>query len=303
VVKGFDAAAGNDLADAQSFLKTLGYTDSVHWTFSVPFACIHMSPNHSPDFATAASELWSHLGSMRQNFDDMLATDNHRCVAKVAAIAASHARIWRDLAEHRLPKTLPSGGEDDDAWFLILEDDVEFCPQWLHRLEKEIHEAPADADMLKLSYFGHWREEDAPAANASSPFLEARSTMDAGGVSWNCVRDLTTGKGWASMPCTGFYAGNQAYLLRRRGAQKILDGMRGRPFQDIDVTIMDLVKTYVWRRVLAVEGPGENAPQQVEMRAPDVQAFLQVESQEISRQRMIHDMIPKCNKDPSDADI
>lgn len=168
----------------------------------------------------------------------------------------------------------------------------------MQRLEKEIQEAPADADMLKLSYFGHWRAGDAPLGNTSSPFLEAKDTMAAGGVLMNCFTDLITGKGFASMPCTGFYAGNQAYLLRRRGAQKILDGLRGRPFQDIDVTMMDLVKTYVWRRVLAVEGPtpiletpGANTK--------GGHSFLQVATLE----GQLASMIPVCNKDPADTGI
>merc|ERR1719326_2227867 len=139
IATGFNASSANEMSTASALLKKLGYTDSVHWTFSVPFACIHMSPNHYPDFATAASELWSHFGSMRQNFSDMIATNHHRCVAKVAAIAASHARIWRGLAERHLPATISGGKEDDNSWFLILEDDVKFCPRWLQRLQKEIH--------------------------------------------------------------------------------------------------------------------------------------------------------------------
>lgn len=257
-VIGFNASAPEEKVDAISFLSEVGYTQSVHWLFSVPFACLHTSPHTSPTLSYFFAEAWSHLGHVRQNFTELVATDSHACVAKVVGIAASHARIWKDLAEYRLPQNDgPNRFEDEDKWFLILEDDVILCPEWLRRLKEELPQAPEDADMLKLSYFGHWRPEDAllTSDNRSTPFLKANNTMDTYGVLSECMTDLLEGRGISSVPCAGFYAGNQAYLLKRRSARKLLAALSGQPFQDIDVTVMDLVNTYVWRRVLAVEGP------------------------------------------------
>mmetsp|Transcript_83605 Transcript_83605/g.159521 ORF Transcript_83605/g.159521 Transcript_83605/m.159521 type:complete len:438 (+) Transcript_83605:78-1391(+) len=324
-VLGFNASAPEEKVEAISFLSSIGYTQSVHWLFSVPFACLHTSPHTSPTLSYFFAEMWSHLGNIRQNFTELVATDSHACVAKVVGIAASHARIWKDLAEYRLPQPNGQHQEDDeDKWFLILEDDVLLCPEWLRRLKEELPQAPEDADMLKLSYFGHWRPEDAvflPPDNRSTPFLRANNTMDTYGVLSECMTHLLEGRGLTSVPCAGFYAGNQAYLLKRKSARQLLAALHGQPFQDLDVAVMDLVNTYVWRRVLAVEGPkrqddsaeeqfpiSEEAvvPQGLQIplgskraahqRNSDPPNFLQLSS------RSSNTFIPACNQDPAVLD-
>ncbi|CAJ1406863.1 unnamed protein product [Effrenium voratum] len=64
--------------------------------------------------------------------------------------------------------------------------------------------------------------------------------------------------GWSNVPIAGFYAGTQAYLIRPSGARKMLENIRGKPFQDIDMTMMASVKNYVWRRVLVQDRPDKD---------------------------------------------
>ena len=44
-----------------------------------------------------------------------------------------------------------SGGDldsagDSDPWYLVMEDDVVFCPGWHERMQRELPMAPADAE-------------------------------------------------------------------------------------------------------------------------------------------------------------
>lgn len=297
VFKGFDAKKSTALASALQLLNSTGYTRSLHWTFSVPFACIHMSPNTKPDWSGATAEFINHLGTASSNLEEMIASDSHGCVAKVVGIGASHAHLWQELADGRLPVmgSTPMRS-DEDKWFLILEEDAVFCPHWLRRLEQELPQAPSDAELLKLSYFGHWRQEDtvpvAPGRRPPSNFFEAKDVMEARGVVSECLFDLLRGSGFGSMPCTGYYAGNQAYMIKRRTARKILRLLDGRPFQDIDVTIMDLVKTYIWRRVLVVSDTEEHP------RITKQQTLTFLQQAEGERRSTF---IPACNQEPAVA--
>lgn len=46
----------------------------------------------------------------------------------------------------------------EDPWYLVMEDDVALCPAWRERMMQELPQAPIDADVIKLYFFGHWRK-------------------------------------------------------------------------------------------------------------------------------------------------
>eukprot|EP00747_Dinoflagellata_sp_TGD_P162811 gnl/TRDRNA2_/TRDRNA2_180821_c0_seq1.p1 gnl/TRDRNA2_/TRDRNA2_180821_c0~~gnl/TRDRNA2_/TRDRNA2_180821_c0_seq1.p1 ORF type:complete len:449 (+),score=68.65 gnl/TRDRNA2_/TRDRNA2_180821_c0_seq1:35-1381(+) len=259
---GFDARKETELSAGVHLLRHFGHGFTVHPSFSVPFACVHTSPNHAPNISNALEELWHEFTSplhhllddsgtaqASQGLEALLAKDSHGCVAKVAAVAASHVQVWRELAAK-------TDTPEDDEWWLVLEDDVALCPHFLARLKHDLRRVPADAEVLKLSFFGPMRESDAASDSADgrpSPFLEARDPMDPW-TFWHCISGLFRGIPFSEAPCAGFYAGNQAYMISKRGAQRLLGSLAKSPFQDIDITMMSAAKMYAWRHVLAQEG-------------------------------------------------
>jgi len=287
---GFDGRTERGKASAMSFLTKYGYTKRLHPSFSIPFACMHTSPNHAPKFGQALAEVWSGLWRGSSTLSEMLKNDQHNCVAKVVSIAAGHASVWKSIAERE---------ENADAakgWYLIAEDDVSFCPGWLQRLSKELPMAPADADAVKLSFFGHWREEDAVGYNISrgqdwgmSSFFQTRRAMDSKDVVGACVTELLSGNGWSNVPCAGFYAGNQAYMITKQSAKKLLSLLEMQPFQDIDMMMMEATKTYAFRHVLAGEAMAPLSSNS---------SFIEVGAGAEARSRSRVMGVPQCNAEP-----
>lgn len=295
---GYDGRTKKGEAAALSYLQKLGYTKRLHPSFSIPFACMHTSPNNPPHIGVSLSELWGNLWHDSSTLEEMLENDKHNCVAKVVGVAAGHASIWKSIAERKEDE------KDKDGWYLILEDDVSFCPGWLQRLEKELPNAPSDADALKLSFFGHWRAEDAvgydpsQAGNASAPFssfLEARRPMDSKELVGACLKELLSGNGWSSVPCAGFYAGNQAYMITKKSAKKMLSLLQSQPFQDIDMTMMEATKTYAFRHVLAKEAVDDFPRDHAQ---GDDSSFLQVGNGMDLRGKSASMGVPQCNSEP-----
>ena len=63
------------------------------------------------------------------------------------------------LRNSNLPSRTDLGAlKGEDPWYLVMEDDVMLCPTWRERMIKELPEAPTDADIIKLYFFGHWRK-------------------------------------------------------------------------------------------------------------------------------------------------
>jgi GR25 family glycosyltransferase involved in LPS biosynthesis len=259
---GFNAHNASELDEALQLLKRYGMTDKLHPTVNNWLACMHTSPGAAPNLRAALAEL-SHAALSKaspKNVEELLARDGHRCVPKVVAIAAAHVRLWEQIAagEDRAGEQISRGfTPEPDPWYLVMEDDAELCPHWQQRLAKELPQVPADADVLKLFFFGHWRAEDRVRApdGSDTPFLEARDPLKGKDLVTAALYEILKGGislnlSWASVPIAGFYAGTQAYLVRRSGARKLLEAVKGSPFQDIDMTMMLSVKHYVWRRVM-----------------------------------------------------
>jgi len=262
MVRGYDGRMPSEVIEALQLLKEYGNAASLHSTVSNWMVCMHTSPGKPPNLGAAMSELWSNLFRMSpRNDDELLQHDHHGCVPKVIAIAAAHVRLWRDLASGKLPTQGASSEGDPDPWYLVMEDDVVFCPGWRERMQRELPLAPADAEVIKLFFFGHWRAED-QVGNSSlpGPFLEAKDPLRGWDLVTSALYELLHGAGWSKVPAAGFYAGTQAYLIRPSGARKLLENIRGKPFQDIDMTMMSSVKNYVWRRVLVRDRPDDPKP-------------------------------------------
>lgn len=277
-VWGFNANSPPELTAALQLLKEYNNTDHIHGTVTNWEACMHMAPGTPPHVMAALSEFASGLlEHTPRNVDELLGRDRHNCVPKMVAIAASHVRLWKDLAEGRLPTgaswredaarivaatnatslegAASADGEAGDPWYLVMEDDSALCPGWRQRMLQELPEAPVDADIIKLFFFGHWRAEDeviVDPGNPNSPFLEAKDPLKMFDIFKASSYELLHGATWKTVPTAGFYAGTQAYLLRRSGAKKLLAQIRGKPFQDVDMTMLGSVKHYVWRKVLVM---------------------------------------------------
>lgn len=256
MVHGYNGSNTAQVAQALQLLKHYGHGGSLHETVNNWMLCLHTSPGKPPHLAATFSELVRSLFHWHgpRTVDELLERDAHGCVGKVIAIAAAHVRLWRDLADGTLPAQDGAAPADEDPWYLVMEDDVTFCPGWRSRMLQELPMAPADADVIKLFFFGHWRAEDGVPSlgNMSSPslFLEAKDPLRSRDLVTSALYEVLHGAGWSTVPAAGFYAGTQAYLIRRSGARKLLNAINGKPFQDIDMTMMSSVKNYVFRRVL-----------------------------------------------------
>eukprot|EP00440_Ansanella_granifera_P069456 gb/GFBE01075355.1/.p1 GENE.gb/GFBE01075355.1/~~gb/GFBE01075355.1/.p1 ORF type:complete len:395 (+),score=50.53 gb/GFBE01075355.1/:1-1185(+) len=266
MVRGYNGSNPVEVDEALELLTRYGHGGSLHPTVKNWMVCMHTSPGKAPDLWSAFSELFRSLLHWRspRNVSELLHRDAHNCVAKVIAIAAAHVRLWRDLADGTLPAQSPqmlsAPAADKDPWYLVMEDDVTFCPGWRQRMLEELPMAPPDADVIKLFFFGHWRQED-EVKNSSglpSPFLEARDPLRGWDLFSSSLYEVLHGHGWSQVPIAGFYAGTQAYLIRPSGARKLLAAINGKPFQDIDMTMMSSVKNYVWRKVLVTDHPSES---------------------------------------------
>jgi len=288
--RGFDGSNESELADALQLLKKYGMTETLHPTVNNWLACMHTSPGKPPDFTSALSELaHSAVRSTPRNVDELLAHDSHRCVPKVVAIAAAHVRLWEEIAAGQRPAVSVAPGED--PWFLVMEDDAQLCPGWRKRLADEMPQVPADADVVKLFFFGHWRGEDKVKNpdGSDSPFLQVKDPLKGKDLVTAALYELLKGGSWKTVPIAGFYAGTQAYLIKRAGAQKLLKAIRGAPFQDIDMTMMLSVKHYVFRRVLtsSADNGGAAAGDSDDSDGSSGMSLLQTGT------------VPTCNHEPS----
>mmetsp|Transcript_76002 Transcript_76002/g.198223 ORF Transcript_76002/g.198223 Transcript_76002/m.198223 type:complete len:397 (-) Transcript_76002:129-1319(-) len=257
LARGFNANNASELDEALRLLKRYNMTDRLHPTVNNWLACMHTSPGQAPNLRAALAELSRAAvrSASPKDVEELLARDGHRCVPKVVAIAAAHVRLWEQIAAG---EGAPGGfTSEPDPWYLVMEDDAELCSHWQQRLAQELPQVPADADVLKLFFFGHWRAEDGVKApnGSDTPFLEARDPLKGKDLVTAALYEILKGGvtlnlSWKNVPIAGFYAGTQAYLVRRSGAKKLLEAVQGAPFQDIDMTMMLSVKHYVWRRVM-----------------------------------------------------
>eukprot|EP00928_Gymnodinium_smaydae_P063999 TRINITY_DN47444_c0_g1_i1.p1 TRINITY_DN47444_c0_g1~~TRINITY_DN47444_c0_g1_i1.p1 ORF type:complete len:398 (+),score=20.36 TRINITY_DN47444_c0_g1_i1:90-1283(+) len=268
VVWGYNGSSSVDVDKALALLTKYHHAESLHFTVSNTLACLHTSPGKPPRFGSAFAELLRGLVRVGpQNVTELLDADRHDCVGKVVAIAAGHIRIWEALAS-RATSALMSYGRSatsiapldssDDPWYLVMEDDSTLCPMWRSRMLKELKVVPPDAAVIKLFFFGHWREEDRIRLNGTngtsqSPFLRASDPLNGWDLVTSALWEITRGAGWDDVPIAGFYAGTQAYLIRPSGAKALLTSIEGAPFQDIDMTMLMKSRTYVWLEPLAAE--------------------------------------------------
>lgn len=294
MVRGFKGKDPKELLEALDLLTKYGNTARLHQTVNNWMVCMHTSPGKLPNFSAANSEFWRNLfRSNPRNVSELLERDEHNCVPKVIAIAAAHVRLWKKLAEGSLPTRTDLHHLGENPWYLVMEEDVDLCPKWRRRMAAELPLLPPDADVVKLYFFGHWRKEDAaPSVNKSghkvpSPFLLAQNPLSEFDIIKAATYEVLHGAGWSNVPVAGFYAGTQAYLLRPSGARKLLQNIQGKPFQDIDMTMMLSARNYVWRRVMANARPENVNLLQLESRS-------QVGSQVGSKLGSV----PTCNADP-----
>mmetsp|Transcript_79925 Transcript_79925/g.212118 ORF Transcript_79925/g.212118 Transcript_79925/m.212118 type:complete len:405 (-) Transcript_79925:130-1344(-) len=277
---GYNGKEQKDIDEALSLLRKYNNSEHLHETVGNFLACLHMSPGTPPRIGSAFHELISrvlHRGP--GNVQEMLAKDHHHCVPKMVAIAASHVRLWEGLANGSLPTASEPDGEGEDPWFLIMEDDAALCPGWRQRMELEVPQIPSDADIVKLFFFGHWRKEDQLPNGPDgqpSPFLMGRDPMRGSDIAKASLYEIMKGASVDTVPIAGFYAGTQAYLVKRRSARKLLSQIKGKPFQDIDMTMLTSVKHYVWRRVLSMNAPDDSD----------------------KRHHSLMQVVPVCNREP-----
>jgi len=286
---GFNGKNNSELNLALELLRRYNNTDKLHQTLGNFLACMHMSPGTAPHIRAAVVEALRKLVHRTPwNVDDLLRQDRHHCVPKMVAIAATHVRLWERLASGELSGDgqanqtgeVGSGNStEDDTWYLVMEDDAALCPGWRERMAADLPRLPQDADIVKLFFFGHWRATDQlPNApdGSPSPFLEARNPMNTFDIAKASAYEIVRMESFEDVPIAGFYAGTQAYLVKPKTARKLLSAIKGKPFQDVDMTMMTSVKHYVWRKVIA-------------MNAPEI---------DDGRKRSLLQVVPVCNREP-----
>jgi GR25 family glycosyltransferase involved in LPS biosynthesis len=123
----------------------------------------------------------------------------------IAGCALSHLGLWWKLANET---------QEIDS-YLILEDDVKFAPGWEAKWKRALPNVPEDADIIYLGGVlppnrGGWEEE------CKEEFNDSFSRVKLNKI-WNQTE-----------PNRYFHFCTYAYVLTRRGAQKILDFMRSK---------------------------------------------------------------------------
>ena len=85
---------------------------------------------------------------------------------------------------HRIGYALIADEPDDQGFYLLLEDDVQFegGPDWAKNIESTIKEAPPDWDMLRL---GTWGSKDSAFAVDGHPRWHRSSRRGANGENWS----------------------------------------------------------------------------------------------------------------------
>jgi len=218
--------------------------------------CIHASPT------SGISKMdWSAVSGIfhrkYRSLQDLL--QHTKCkedVGKSLAIMAAHMRLMQAIRDHRFD------GSNQSDWVLIQEDDVEMCPGWLERLNAELALAPQDADVLKLSWFGHWMQKDTmpiPGSGEASPFLNATDSRRGLKWFWRSMRSALSPQAHKdeATRVSPFYMGTQAYMVRKASMDKVIKAIKQSDINDMDVLLSGVGNVYAWRRQLAVEKPGE----------------------------------------------
>lgn len=244
---GFNGRMPEELDKALAFLQELNLTRVPRMWNNFIF-CAHMAPGTKPvirkHLHVLARDLYN--GHYR-TIDDMLEHDVDHCMNKTLSAVASHLHLWQGLADGSLAS--PSVGDEEDPWYLILENDASLCPGWRQRMEAEMPLLPSDAGLVQLHWFGHWRRKDQLADG--SPFLQARDVFKLPDMIKSGLYELISGVPLEQVPMSPFYLSAQAYMVKRSSVRELLSGIRGMGFTDVDVLMhYTKVKSYVWRRVL-----------------------------------------------------
>jgi len=111
----------------------------------------------------------------------------------------SHISVWKRIAEAK-----------KDGWYLVLEDDVRFQPDWLDTWKKCLTCIPADADLL---YLGGVLPPNKPALPLASEAYNER---------WSYIKPNTL---FGPVPVAVFHFCAYSYLLTPAGARKIMNYM------------------------------------------------------------------------------
>jgi GR25 family glycosyltransferase involved in LPS biosynthesis len=127
--------------------------------------------------------------------------------------AMSHMLSWRQFLA------------TDDTEAVVVEDDVVFEPAWRETLDETLRHVPRDYDVLYLGCLGC----DATERSAVWPVI--------GAFLGNASRDVNA---HVRVPDVAF--GNHAYVVSRKGAQRLLDELTGTLDNHIDFCIQRLAR-------------------------------------------------------------
>lgn len=111
----------------------------------------------------------------------------------------SHISVWKRIAEAK-----------KNGWYLVLEDDVRFQPNWMEEWKKCFRSIPSDADLLYLGGV-------LPPNKAALPLASAHANEH-----WSYITPNTL---FSPVPIDVFHFCAYSYLLTPAGAQKIMKYM------------------------------------------------------------------------------
>jgi GR25 family glycosyltransferase involved in LPS biosynthesis len=137
-------------------------------------------------------------------------------------IALSHLNLWKQFLKN------------DSEFLLVLEDDVVLVDDAFAKLQDALNNTPNDFDVLYLGYFG--------SQSTTSVFTTLMSLCSLKSEYSHKVNK------YVSKPAVAL--ATHAYVLSKKGAQKLVDNLEGKIFQHIDYCLQSLsyhkvINTYV----------------------------------------------------------
>ena len=154
------------------------------------------------------------------------------CTRPSIGIGMAHLKAWNSIVKN------------NDEYALVVEDDVTFVPDFYPRLVTALQHVPADYDILYLGCFG---------CTSDSSLL----TLGGKAVGLIGATDTTTSvNAYIDRPIT--VVGAHAYIVTRKGAQRLLQHLTGRLWTQIDYCMQLLitnkqVNAYVTRPRIAFQ--------------------------------------------------
>eukprot|EP00298_Acanthocystis_sp_HF-20_P027033 c4941_g1_i1.p1 GENE.c4941_g1_i1~~c4941_g1_i1.p1 ORF type:complete len:344 (-),score=81.52 c4941_g1_i1:44-1075(-) len=190
--------------------------------YSIPFS--RKAAHQFSSLKDAKSD--SHYGPYFQKRELAPGVESKRDAGFIVSVYLSHTSTYEYLA------SIPHN-DKDNHYYLVMEDDYKFVPDWQEIFAREIQYVPADFDLLRISSWGEPRAADLindHVYSAKLPFREIEKGV------WH-------------------YGGAHAVVVQSSTLRNLMAKMEAIPITDIDemmTNCCDRIKSYVLKGQLLV---------------------------------------------------